>query len=179
MLRSIAIGMTLTTLAAFASTASATPRHAHWHYMVGSRASFGKTVAKQLHFEAARPGDFSYELARVNAQDMERLGREIGEWTSAIRTESAPEDAAAIATQLETMRTEGELLAARGAELGTWIDERLARSAPASEDELRSRIAERARDLFYGFDRIMIAHKSAENTLGIPAPADPPPFDGS
>ncbi len=159
-----------------ASVASASPHHAHWHYMVGARANAGKMFAKQLHFEATSPGPFSYALALQNARDLERLGREVADWTEATRKESTAEEVEVIATELETMRGEGERLVVLGAELGTWIDERIAVPAPPSNDELRPRIAERARAIFYGFDRVMAAHKKAERTLGIPTPEDPPPL---
>lgn len=165
-------------LVIIAVDASATPHHAHWHYMIGARVNGGRISMKQLFHEASMPGEFHLALARANAAEAQRFAEEIGEWASATVDVSTTEEVEGIRVQLQAMRREASKVAAGSAELGSWIDESLAaRSGGDGENVDRARIAERARELFHGFGVLLRLHKDAEKVLGIPPPADPPPFD--
>jgi hypothetical protein len=155
-----------------ASAALASPNHAHWHYQIGGRASAARNFCKQLHHEASAPGDFSWELARVNAVDIERLAVEIGTWLEALEKVSSEEERRAIEPQLAAMAAETRLLIESSGNLvGSFSDD----GGDASSRQ--SDLAFQARTLFHGFGRVLAAHKAAEEALGIPAPSDPPPLE--
>jgi hypothetical protein len=143
--------------------------------MVGARANAAMSFARQLHYEAANPGDFHLHIARTNAADLERLAREIQHWVDETAKANSAEQNALIEPQLKQMREEAQKLEKDSAALGKLIDGAIAAGKPTSADEtLRTNIAQQARDLFQGFRRVMGAHKEAEEALGIPTPSDPP-----
>lgn len=165
------------------ASAEASPNHAHWHYMIGGRASAARNFCKQLHHEASAPGDVSWELARVNASDIERLATEIGTWLDALEEVSSEEEWQAIEPHLAAMTAETRVVTAVSRELLARLpaeDPAGRRTDPAGapgDAETRSEVALQARTLFHGFGRILAAHKAAEEALAIPMPADPPPLD--
>lgn len=165
---------------------SASPHQAHWHYMVGGRANAARTYCKQLHYEAIAPGPFSLELARVNGMDIARLAAEVATWARAITEVSTEEENAKIGPQIEAIENTAADLQSLAEELVGWIDVAISshpnmpespETADANASALRARISERTRALYHGFGRILQAHKTAEQALGIPVPDDPPPLN--
>ncbi|MCA9753571.1 MAG: hypothetical protein KC591_15360 [Gemmatimonadetes bacterium] len=151
--------------------AHATPHHAHWHYQIGARANTGQIFAKQLWWEASQPGELSLELAHVNAVDMARLAREIGDWVAATEATSRPEDVARIELPLQVMTQESARLAAAADALAKLVADAI---PEGPDEETRTQIAWRATVLFHGFRTVLAQHKRAELALGIPVPEDPP-----
>jgi hypothetical protein len=173
------LGFLLAALFLTAGVASATPHAAHHHYMIGTRANYGVSVARVLHHEASAPG-LDLALAQSNLETMAALAIEIRQWVEKTEKAQPKDELRLVREDLAKMRGLATNVEQMAAGLIPKVEAAHAGPLPKGQTmhepsaELTEALISSSREMFQLFQEILKAHKKAETSVGIPVPQDPP-----